>query len=63
LFRDNIRAAAPRAGRLRRCERLLRLLARRAARRLRRVPWRHAWIIALTALLLILALFGLFRRH
>jgi len=39
------------------------LLARRAARRLRRVPWRHAWIVALAVLLLILALFGLFRQH
>jgi type VI protein secretion system component VasF len=35
----------------------------RASRRLRRVPWRHVWIVGLAALLLILALFGLFPQH
>ncbi len=36
---------------------------RSASRRLREVPWRHVWVVALAALLLILALFGLFQQH
>lgn len=35
----------------------------RFRQRLRKVPWRHAWILILAALLLVLALFGLFPRH
>ncbi len=31
--------------------------------RLQKMPWRHAWILVLAVLLLILALFGLFPRH
>lgn len=31
--------------------------------RLRKVPWRHAWILGLAVLLLVLALFGLFPSH
>jgi hypothetical protein len=40
-----------------------RTLVLRASRRLRRVPWRHVWVVALAALLPILALFGLFQQH
>jgi hypothetical protein len=36
---------------------------RSASRRLRQVPWRHVWVVALAALLLILALCGLFQQH
>lgn len=28
-----------------------------------KMPWRHAWILILAALLLVLALFGLFPRR
>jgi hypothetical protein len=30
---------------------------------LRKVPWRHAWILILAVLLVVLALFGLFPRY
>lgn len=30
---------------------------------LRKVPWRHVWILVLAVLLMVLALFGLFSRY
>jgi predicted nucleic acid-binding Zn ribbon protein len=35
----------------------------RFRQRLRKVPWRHVWILILAILLVVLALFGLFPRH
>lgn len=52
-----------RAGRVERLGLLVQPLALRASRRLRRVPWRHTWIIALAVLLLILAFCGIFHER